>query len=408
MLGYQSCSIAGQRTEGFFPVSSISSAANDLEDRQAKGDSEQRYTAHRIATRLLADLAPLDSEWSGLLSLAPAYSYCQTRDYCVTAAAHAIRAGGTVHLLTVRDGSALVGLWALGVRREGFVRVLCPLGCGNEEEYASPLVSDDGAAAITALLLAEAYKIRADIFRAPKARSDSVFVTVLAESAFARHPSRTDSINGYDVPLREFPTWDSYIAQLPRQMRSDLRTELKRLEGVIEFGWCRTPEEAGPVLDWLFQMKRQWSRDRGYYTPYLEKGLVHRFFLDLADDVLARGADWPLVSFMKLDGRPIAGAISFAGGASFEGFISAYDPAFHLYAPGKHLLHFLIRYAYEHRQDFDFRILDATYKKRWSAQEAAFVSQTIMLTRRARLADLQAFSHRILPAIRRRLKKYWK
>jgi CelD/BcsL family acetyltransferase involved in cellulose biosynthesis len=363
------------------------------------------FQLNLVSARDIEPLLALRTDWDELLALAPGYSYCQTADYCITAARESIRLGAKIHLITLREDRRLVGLWVLAQRREGLLRVLRPLGCGSNEEYAWPLVRSGDAEALIAPILAAAARIRADLFTIFFVRSDSPFAAALARSPLAQRPGYARSIEGLAVSFRDFPSWDSFAASLSTSLKSKIRYKMKRLRtlGSVEFGFCRTVEDAMSVIDWVFANKRRWSRDRGHFTAYLEGTRVRDFFSRLAALQLGEGHDSILVAYVKFDGRPIAATINIAGDRTFEYFITTYDEDFKQYSPGEALVEFLAKHCCEHRLDLDFRMLPAGYKERWSNRKAIYTTHTRYMTRRGRLHAVERFAQRAMRAIRRRL-----
>ncbi|MEJ0093726.1 MAG: GNAT family N-acetyltransferase [Methylocella sp.] len=204
-------------------------------------------------------------------------------------------------------------------------------------------------------------------------------------------PKTLGALPGYAVALRGISQWEDFFATLPRSLRRNLRRDFKRLSalGRIEIGWSATVEDANAVLTWLFAHKRQWSQSHGFNTQYLKDDRLKDFFIALADRTDLSTV--PLVSFVKVDGVPVAAAVSLVSKSCVEGFFTTYDEAFRLYSVGTLLVEFLVKWAHANKLDFDFRPLDGDYKAIWANQKSSHKTRIIFLSARGRLAEFSLF-----------------
>jgi CelD/BcsL family acetyltransferase involved in cellulose biosynthesis len=334
----------------------------------------------------------LRREWDQLIAAAHTYSFCITYSYCELAASRVWAAGGIVNVIRVYDERGLCALWPVAIQRKGLFRVAKALSCGADEEYGGPLVRDETNLEVMALLMRATAEIRADVLRirfvvresalyqALNSRPQSWFLPIVPKGL-------RDDVPGYLINLRQYPRWDDFAATRSKSLFSDSRRNLKRLnaKGQTEFGWCKTAEDAEAILTWLFATKRRWAESRQFDTKYLMGDEVRDFFIELArkTDLLTT----PLVTFLRVDGVPVAGSINLVGQAYFEGFITTYDDAFSACTPGNLMHEYCMKWAYENGRDFDLRPVFTPYKARWANRETSHSTISIFLTIRGRLAE---------------------
>jgi CelD/BcsL family acetyltransferase involved in cellulose biosynthesis len=195
----------------------------------------------------------------------------------------------------------------------------------------------------------------------------------------------------YGAELTKFATWEDYLAQRSKRHQKN-RVRLKRRlseQGEVELGWCRTPEDAEAVLNWVFEAKARWARQRRIDAPWLENRRVRDFWIELSKRVDL--SDLPLVACLKLDGRPIAGLLNLVGDASLEFYITTYDETYFQYSPGEQLIEFMLKWCLENRKDADFRRAATDYKERVADRQTLFSSYTFDVSPKARLLSRPLF-----------------
>lgn len=334
----------------------------------------------------------LRREWEGLTAVAQAYSFSLTWTYCELAAARVLSAGGRVDVIRVHDGRGLCALWPLAIQRKGLLRVAKTLSCGTDEEYGGPLVRDEANKEIMTQAVRATAGIHADVLQVRFVRRD----TALYEALASRPRSwllpvvpkgLRDDVPGYTIDLRQHPRWEDFAATRSKSLFVDLRRYMKRLtgKGQTEIGWCKTAEDAESVLMWMFANKRHWAMSRQFHTKYLMSDAVRDFFIELA-----RRTDlssMPIVTFIKLDGVPIAASVNVVGPRYFEGVITTYDERFSDCTPGNLMHDFCMKWAHANGRDFDLRPVYSTYKARWADQVSDLSTQLIFLTPLGRLAE---------------------
>lgn len=350
-----------------------------------------RYTVTHL--RDLQDFQALREEWEALAAFSQSHSACLSFSYCELAASRLISDGGMVAVIRVYDGHGPCALWPLGIRSVAFVRVAKILSCGTNEEYGEPLVRDGADIAVFGRLARATAAIQADVLWVRFVRSDSIFNRTLAGCPMSWllpivPKGLRDNVPGYTIAFRQFETWDEFVATRAKSLLADSRRHLKKLNsrGHAEFGWCKTIEDAESVLTWLFANKRQWAQRRRFHTKFLMRNDVRDFYIALARRTDLTGT--PLVTYVKLNGTPVAASVNLIGPLYFEGIVTTFDEALSDCSPGSLMHEFCMKWALSNNRDFDFRAIYSAYKARWASHVTSLSTLTIFLTVRGRLAEL--------------------
>ena len=177
----------------------------------------------------------------------------------------------------------------------------------------------------------------------------------------------SDGARRYAIRFDDFPTWEDFFSTRPRSARQGHGRRLRQLlaeQKNVEFGWCKTADDAEHVLKWLFAQKRGWAEARGIGSGTLIAGDVETFYIAMAQRTDLPTT--PLVTFVKVEGRPVAASLNAVGEKLIECLVTTYDQAFRRYAPGILLLHYQAKWAYETGHEFDMLRHDADYKAQWA------------------------------------------
>jgi CelD/BcsL family acetyltransferase involved in cellulose biosynthesis len=368
----------------------------------APDSSSLRYEVRSIND--LAAFRALRQEWDNLAAVADNFSFCLAYPYCELAAELALAQGADVAVAMVYERRELRALWPLAISRHGLLRIARPLGCGSDEEYAAPLIHALAGSTVITEVLRAATGVCADILEIRFVRTDSglqeAIVPFKQSWLLPFVPKRLHQLPGYSIGLREFERWDDFSATLSKSLRAELRSHLRRLnaKGQSEFGWCRTAQDADAVLTWLFTTKRRWAISRGLNTKYLMDEQVQDFFIALARRIDL--STTPLVTYVKLDGRPVAASVNLVSPRFFEGFILTYDESLSECSPGSLLQEFCVKWSHANGRDFDFRPLYSAYKKRWANHETLHDTHTLFLSARGRLEEFALLATYLVHALR--------
>jgi CelD/BcsL family acetyltransferase involved in cellulose biosynthesis len=224
-----------------------------------------------------------------------------------------------------------------------------------------------------------------DIFRFKFVRSDSALARLLERPRYAALQRLQVSAKCYEVGLTRFATWEDYADRRSTKNYKNRQRRLRRLseQGDVELGWCRTPTDAAAVLNWIFDTKASWARERRIDTEWLETRDVRDFWIELSKRLDTTNV--PLVAYLKLNGRPIAGLLNLVGDSRVEFFITAHDEDYWPYSPGEQLIEFLLKWCIENRKDADLGITRSDQKERLADRTPLVSSYSFDLSPWARL-----------------------
>ena len=375
----------------------------------SQGDARRlgaRFTAKTVRVTNGAVLDDLREDWIALAGRASEHAMCQTFAYCRAAYDLGVPNDGTAWLLTVFEGSKLAAVWLLQTTREGLFQFLWPLGSGSNDEYGGPLLQMDGERELSQQILAEAVKLRADVFQVFAVPAGTIMCRALEDFQLPGSVREARSLVRYKLTFAHPTTWETFLGSRSKSFRAGLKYDLKRLEtlGPVERNWCRTPDEADTIIDWVFDQKKKWARARGYRSGRIFNGRVQEFIKHLSRRIdLNRD---PIVTYVKVSGITIAASINFIDSRNIEYAYTTYNEEYSTYSPGKLLIEYCAKVALESERDFDFRMLKADYKDRWSNAVQDIKTFTITMSLKGKLYPLRhlVFQARVgLGKLRRQL-----
>lgn len=357
----------------------------------------------------VAALEALRADWDDLLRRAPKTSVALGCDYVLQGWSALPKSGGArLAVVTVRRGGRLVCVWPLYVRREGLTTAACHLGSGAREEYAGPLTADGEDSAVVRAALGAVRRL-ADRATVYSLRADSPAVEVLASAPGFKHRW---SVQSPVTSLIGVADWESWARTASKKLRSNLRYDRKRLEalGVLAFRRMAGPEDGPRCVDWIFASKRAWLRTRKMGHSWMDDAQGRDFFAALAARPPAAAGEFDVAQAfaLTLDDKIIAACICLGSGDRMEYFTTAFDPEFGLYSPGNLLIEDCVRLAIQQGVDFDMRITQQAYKKRWMDRADRYDSFALGFTPAGTLAvavskmqaDLHALRVRLAPRIK--------
>ncbi|WP_254067816.1 GNAT family N-acetyltransferase [Burkholderia sp. L27(2015)] len=302
----------------------------------------------------------------------------------------------------------LLAIWPLAIHRKGMLRIASVMTSGNIEEYGGPLIKGRATAPVVAECVRAAMQVPADVLEISFVQDGSLLQEALESSPqpwlLRLSPIRLNVLPGYSIGLREFDKWEDFTDTLSPSLRRNLRRYRKGLSsiGSTEFGWCTTFDDAVAVLTWLFANKRRWAETRGLNTQYLMDNEVRDFFIELAQQTDLSTV--PLVTFIKVDGVPVAASINLVGPRTLEYWIFTYDEAYSRYSVGNLLTEFVARWTHANRRDFDMRVLYNEYKTYWANRETSHQTRCVLLSARGRVMEIRLLFY-LISRVQRRLGK---
>ena len=283
--------------------------------------------------------------------------------------------------------------------RDGLYTIAHPLDT-EISEYSTVLVEDssDTEQRIEAAWNVLRANCRCDKLEFHDVRSDSLLGTVLSKSlvpALTMHQQAAPWVSWDGIH-----TWEAYYCgSLSSSRRSGLNRKRRRLQetGTVSFEAVTDPAQCDAILDWMFDQKREWLEKAG-----LRNDLIfapeYRSFLSAAQAKFGPSGN-RIIFTLKLDDRVLAAELSSVNEFRVEWFTGAYSLADSSYSPGQLLKQDCLRWAFDRRLDYDFRIGDEPEKLIWSNKDAqattyAFANSAIghlyVSAHKARAAAAQA------------------
>jgi len=223
---------------------------------------------------------------------------------------------------------------------------------GSEEVFGALLLDYAAAQPIDELAILDLYNLRVS----------SETLSIL-ERAAGRRGWRAETQELQPCPSIALPSsWESYLDQLDKKQRHEVRRKLRRGEGgEQEAAWAIVGPEADiqAEIDNFLELMRKDERK----AEFLTASMVEQFRQSM---VAAHAAGWLQLAFLTMDGRLAAAYANFDYANRIWLYNSGIDPHFAARSPGWILLARLIQWSISHgREAFDFMRGNEGYKFQW-------------------------------------------
>ena len=311
----------------------------------------------------VADLSALREEWEELASRCPEHRLSQRYRWAAVAwRTVAAPRGRRLHILTLRSGGRLVGVWALVSHLDKGLRVVRQLGA-ESSEYTEPLVEPGPHQGEWFERLWKAVRPLGDLLFMPHVRSDSPLARLTGR--FCLRCFVDNELNAPQILRAAYPDWEAYLATVTTSHRSNLRRKRRRLSDLGKVTFRREVTPVDPAtIDAILAHKQSWIERRGYNNEWLAQREYRDFLCAMTSDPQAPGS---LCLFLLcVDDTPVAFQIDAVDDRRIEGLIGCQDPAWGRYSTGELLLQDSLQWAFQHNRDIDFRIGDESYKSAWA------------------------------------------
>lgn len=319
--------------------------------------------------------AALRSEWNDLLRRSRFDTIFLTWEWQTTwwRCLGALR--GPLYLLALREAERLVGIAPLYFSQYDRRNTLHVVGCLEVADYLDLIVEEGQETAV--------YEAFLDWLAGPTAPgweavdlcnqpSRSLAYTVLPDLARARgwaaRVIQEDVCPVITLPTAssesDFDGWEAYLATLDKKERHEIRRKLRRIEreapdAAVRF--VRGLDGLDDHMNTFIELHRLSRRDK---DAFMDEPM-QRFFHEIAETLARQG--WLQLSFLEVEGTPIASYLCFEYKNEVQVYNSGYDPqAYAQLSPGWVLLARLIQDAIRQgRARFDFLQGDEDYKHRF-------------------------------------------
>lgn len=322
----------------------------------------------RIAT--VDQFRDLRAAWNDLLTRSTADCVFLTWEWLFTWWKH-FGAGRELAILVVRDGTELVALTPLALRRTRIAGVPLPslefLGDGLVgSDYLDVIAREDrrDEALRTLAAYLDDAGMRLDLSQVGRGRANAVTIAADLSHRGWRTVETPTSVSPF-IRLAGH-SWVSYLATLGPRHRANLRRRLRQAGAKFEvtFDYAQSSEERRTALQTLVRLHLARWRERGVSEAFGTPAL-----LAFHDEVteLARQRGWLRLYVLSLDRVPVAGLYGFRYGRVFSFYQSGFDPAFARWSVGLMTMALAIRRALEEgAEEYDFLHGDEAYKFLWT------------------------------------------
>ncbi len=331
------------------------------------GERRAPLEADPADTALEALTPALEREWEALARRTSASPFLRPRYLRVWL--DSFGDGGSPELVAARRAGALVG--AMAVVRRG--RILATPG--NFETPAEGIVADDreAAGAVARAVLTTGSR-RVDL----QHLADGLSLRALGGAAESLGHRVVTRVTMRSPVVDTGIGWDGYWASRSRNLRHNVNRCGRRAGEAGEFAFevvCDPdPGALHDLLEEGFAVEGSgWKAERG--TAIATSPLTRGYYTDLARWAAEEG--WLRLSFLRIDGRPIAFCLSVEAFGVHHALKMGYDDGLRRLSPGMLLLHGMIKRAFDEGIGcFDFAGHDEPYKMSWATGTEEYVSMT--------------------------------
>jgi CelD/BcsL family acetyltransferase involved in cellulose biosynthesis len=240
--------------------------------------------------------------------------------------------------------------------KDGWLRVLCPVG-SNEYDYHDPIfVGESGA-----LDAEELCSVLLDAVHHSKIGADWLSIPRIREtSSPTKLPCQANRGAAPYISLNAYSCFEDLLAKLHKQLRQELRRQPGRLEqlGPLQLRVFAREETAAAVAILPAFLESHKCRWPGAYRP-----------ASFHENLIRHGVPSGVVQVSTLDSceRAISWHIGFVYRERSYYYLPAFDKRMANYSPGKVHLSMLIKDAFDRgAQLFDLLCGDEAYKMRWA------------------------------------------
>jgi CelD/BcsL family acetyltransferase involved in cellulose biosynthesis len=287
------------------------------------------------------------------------------------------RDGQALRIITVRRHGLLVAVCPLIRKWSRLCYTLRPLGQGAADYMALLLdpdhAADDLARAIWRAMLK---RCASDIIVLPYvAHTNPLYRLAMTHPglvAATEHPRAV-------ARLSLESDWDSYTASVGKLLGKTPGTLMKRLkrQGDVDLRILgpRDVEENARMIDWMLASKRDWAERSNKRGEWLYSTIFRDYLVALTNRTGAsEGEASARIMVLTLDGAIVAANLIGLGKDSALGLMNGFDQRMAKFSPGGVVTEAWIRWAVDHKCDFDLGVGTEPFKPYWSKGNIQAVS----------------------------------
>lgn len=273
---------------------------------------------------------------------------------------------GELLVVAVRDDSdklIAIAPWFIETKADG-ERVLRGIGCVDVTDYVDCIVDADCTTQVfgclAGLLLENAARYdRINLCNIPEhSPTYALFPSILQQNGFTTETEQQEVCPAIQLP----GDWESFLNQLDKKNRHELRRKLRRGEAEGEISWY-TVNETHNLEEQLDLFLKLMASSAPHKAEFLRDEKNVAFFRRVMPVMFACG--WLQLNFLTIDGVPAATYLNFDYNRRVMVYNSGLDQTFLNASPGIVLLAHNIRHAIENGYTvFDFLRGNEEYKYR--------------------------------------------
>jgi CelD/BcsL family acetyltransferase involved in cellulose biosynthesis len=338
----------------------------------------------------LQELDSLEPAWNELLGRSGSRNFFLTFEWFRTCWSH-LADGGRMCVAVAGRAGKVLGIAPLRIKfKEGFRH----LGFMGPADYQDFIIAPEcRSQTLETILQALQYHPGWDIFELARIPSDApnfLQLQLAASKIKGMHEIRPTYIAPY---IRIETSWDAYWRSLSKNLRSDSRRRLKKLEaemGGVSFRILDDREEISTNLNVLMNqhIARRDARDYSLFRSPAYRS----FYTALAEAFSITGA--LSIAAMQVGGRTAALSLGFTYGGKYLDLAPSFDEALAKYSIGRLLMAYTIEQSFKANLDeFDLGAGAELYKFEWKPKIRQLYTVTLCPVRpRSRLAHFW-FNH---------------
>jgi CelD/BcsL family acetyltransferase involved in cellulose biosynthesis len=305
----------------------------------------------------------LKPHWDNLFHKSADYNFSQSFEWCSTS--WKIGSEPQRHKLYCLVGwvdDRVIIIWPFVGQRRALWSFARPLGT-ETTEYSDVLVEDGPEADCWVVLALQKLRTtcRSDVITLPNVRAGSRLHRILSRE----RPMSVEVSPISSVSWDGYQEWENYYRSLHRDFRYLLRNRRRRLaeRGNLTFEAVTEHGQYSPIIDWLFLHKTEWLMRTNHSSPWQDTEIYKKQLIAVAAE--SKGIGHVMLFVLKLEGEIIAAVLGRISQSSAETVVAAFDQTYSKYGPGQLLYEDILKWAFERRLEFDFRIGDDRYKRSW-------------------------------------------
>jgi CelD/BcsL family acetyltransferase involved in cellulose biosynthesis len=305
--------------------------------KNEKTKSKSEFTNDRSmkisVVRDLDGMKALETEWNYLFDGAKEKFYFYGFSWNWQACRHIVKKRRLrPYIIVGRVDGRVVLIWPLVIGRLFVWQVVKWLG-SQTLEYHDVLVRDEPDK--------HRWMAIAWSYLCSETRADAVLLECVRDSAEVASilGQQQCTVRLYDyapfVDWRDWKGWPRYYSSLSRNLRSDHRRQLKRLEaiGALSFEHVESEATCRNVVEWMFVQKQMWSESKGteqFWTSVPE----YPAFLKAAVETAHKSGNL-FIATLKQDEILIAALFGFCTESNLALWKMTYDSNWETYSPGR-------------------------------------------------------------------------